>query len=93
MRVVGLPRAFYYLSRHRPIVLSPKAQERLRWLRCFEALRKQGLSSTQASQILFIPRSTLPSDAEHPQDANALPLAEEAQRGRTQGTGREEPEA
>ncbi len=59
MRVVGLPRAFYYLSRHRPIVLSPKAQERLRWLRCFEALRKQGLSSTQASQTLFIPRSTL----------------------------------
>jgi len=59
MRVVGLPRAFYYLSRHRPIVLSPKAQERLRWLRCFEALRKQGLSSTQASQSLFIPRSTL----------------------------------
>jgi len=59
MRVVGLPRPFYYLSRHRPIVLSPKAQERLRWLRCFEALRKQGLSSSQASQTLFIPRSTL----------------------------------
>ena len=78
MRVVGLPRAFYYLSRHRPIVLSPKAQERLRWLRCFEALRKQGLSSTQASQTLLVPRSTLPSDAEHSQDANALPLAEEA---------------
>ena len=59
MRVVGLPRAFYYLSHHRPIVLSPKAQERLRWLRCFEALRKQGLSSNQASQTLLIPRSTL----------------------------------
>ena len=59
MRVVGLPRAFYYLSCHRPIVLSPKAQERLRWLRCFEALRKQGLSSTQASQTLLISRSTL----------------------------------
>jgi transposase InsO family protein len=41
------------------MVLSPKAQERLRWLRCFEALRKQGLSSSQASQTLFIPRSTL----------------------------------
>jgi len=59
MRVVGLPRAFYYLSSHGPIVLSPKAQERLRWLRCFEALRAQGLSSTQASQTLFISRSTL----------------------------------
>jgi len=59
MRVVGLPSSFYYLSRHRPIVLSPKAQERLRWLRCFEALRAQGLSSTQASQTLFISRSTL----------------------------------
>jgi putative transposase len=59
MRVVGLPRAFYYLYRHRPIVLSAKAQERLRWLRCFEALRAQGLSSTLASKILLIPRSTL----------------------------------
>ncbi len=59
MRVVGLPRAFYYLSRHKPIVLSPKAQERLRWLRCFEALTAQGLSSTQASRTLLIPRSTL----------------------------------
>jgi len=76
MRVVGLPSSFYYLWRHKPIPLSPKAQERWRWLRCFEALRAQGLSSTQASQILFLPRSTLPSDAEHPQDANALPLAE-----------------
>jgi transposase len=59
MRIVGLPRAFYHLSRHKPIALSPKAEERLRWVRCFEALRKQGLSSTQASQTLFIPRSTL----------------------------------
>lgn len=91
MRVVGLSRAFHYLYRRRPILLSPKAQERLRWLRSFGVLRKQGLSSIQAGQTLFIPRSTLPSDAERPQDANVLPLAEEAQRRRAQGVGMEEP--
>lgn len=59
MRVVGLPSSFYYLWRHKPIPLSPEAQERWRWLRCWEALRKQGLSSTQAGQVLSLPRSTL----------------------------------
>lgn len=59
MRVKGLPGAFYHLSRHRPPELSAQAQERLRYLSCWEALREQGLSSTQASQRLGLPRSTL----------------------------------
>jgi len=83
MQVVGLPRAFYHIARHPPLVLSPKAQERLRWLSCWQALREQGLSSSQASQALFLPRSTLPSDAEHPQDANALPVAEVSEGARS----------
>lgn len=59
MRVVGLPSSFYHLSRHLPLDLSPKAQERLRWLSCFKALREQGLSSSKASEVLGIPRSNL----------------------------------
>lgn len=34
MRVVGLPKSFYFIARYAPPNLSPKAQERLRWLRC-----------------------------------------------------------
>lgn len=59
LRVFGLPRAFYQVSRLHFQELSPKAQERLRYLSCFEALKEQGLSSTRASQALGIPRATL----------------------------------
>lgn len=59
MRVFGLPRAFYQIVRHPPPDLSPKAQERLRYLSCWQALREQGLSSSQASDRLGLPRSTL----------------------------------
>lgn len=51
MRVVGLPRAFYHIARHRPVVLSPQAQERLRWLSCWQALRKQGFHSPTVSSV------------------------------------------
>ena len=59
MRVVGLPRAFYHASRLRVVEPSPGAQERLRYLSCWQALKDQGLSSTRASQVLGLPRSTL----------------------------------
>jgi hypothetical protein len=59
MRVLGLPRAFYHIARHPPPDLSPKAQERLRWLACGPALRQRGLSSQEAAQVLGLPRSTL----------------------------------
>jgi len=59
MQVVGLPKAFYYIAQHRAVALSPKAQERVRWLSCFQALREEGLSSARASRALGIPRSTL----------------------------------
>ena len=32
--------------------LTPKAHERLRWLSCWQVLRAQGLTATQASQAL-----------------------------------------
>ena len=59
MRVVSLPNSLYQLCRHLPPGLTPKAQERSRWLSCWLALREQGLSSTEASHVLRIPRSTL----------------------------------
>jgi putative transposase len=59
MRVVSLPNPFYHLCRHLPPDLTPKAQERSRWLSCWLVLREQGLSSTEASHVLNLPRSTL----------------------------------
>lgn len=59
MRVVGLPRAFYHASRLQLVELSPGAQERLRYLSCWQALRGQGLSSGMACHVLALPRSTL----------------------------------
>lgn len=59
MRVFGLPKGFYHIARHSPIALSPKAQERLRWLSIWQALRQKGFSSSEASHILALPRSTL----------------------------------
>lgn len=59
MRVFGLPKAFYHIARHPPPQLSDKARERLRYLSCWQALREQGLSSAQASQVLGLPRASL----------------------------------
>lgn len=59
MRIVGLPRAFYHIARHPSPLLSPKAQERLHYLSCWQALRQKGFSSTKASHILSLPRSNL----------------------------------
>ena len=59
MRVLGLPKPFYQVSRLPPAHLSDKAREHWRYLSCWQALRKQGLSGTGASQVVGLPRSTL----------------------------------
>jgi len=59
MHVVSFPAAFFHIARHPPQDLSPKAQERLPWLNCWQALRQQGLSATKAGEVLGLPRSTL----------------------------------
>ena len=59
MRVVGLPRSFYQLSKTTPQQLTPEAQERMRWVNCWQTLRQQRLTSSAATQALGLPRSTL----------------------------------
>ena len=59
MRVVGLPRPFYKLARTTLGDLPAEAQERLRWVRCWQTLRQQGLSASAAAEVLGLPRSTL----------------------------------
>ena len=59
MRQLYYPRSFYFVSRHRPIELSARAVERLRWLKAWRALRGRGLSGQEAAEALQLPRSTL----------------------------------
>lgn len=59
MQLRALPRAFYQAARLHPPELSAEAQGRLRWLRAWEALRSQGLTSREASGVLTLPRASL----------------------------------
>lgn len=59
MRVVGLPRPFYQLSKRAPPELSPVARERMRWVSCWHTLRERGLSATEAAEGLGLSRSSL----------------------------------
>ena len=49
MRVFGLPKPIYQVSRLPPVHLSDKAKEHWRYLSCWHALRKKGLCALEAS--------------------------------------------
>ena len=57
--VVGLPRPSYQLGKTARGDLTPEAQERMRWVCCWQTPRQQGLSGSAAAQALGLPRSTL----------------------------------
>lgn len=59
MRIVGLSKAFYTLSKNRPIELSPIAEQRLQWLMAWQRLGGEGFSAQKAAEVLRMPRSTL----------------------------------
>jgi len=59
MRVFGLPGTLYQVSGLPPAHLSARAKEHWRYLSCWQVLRKQGLSSTDASEAVGVARSTL----------------------------------
>lgn len=59
MRIVGLPKSFYYVSRNRPIELSHIAHQRLQWLKVWQRLREEGYSAHEAADIVRVPRSSM----------------------------------
>ncbi len=59
MGVVGLPKPFNQFSKRVPRELTPQAQERMRWVKCWQGLRDRGLSAAEAAEALGLPRSTL----------------------------------
>ena len=59
MRVFGLPRVIGRVSKLGYAELSDDARERLRYVGCFQSLRKQGLSASQASEVMGISMAML----------------------------------
>lgn len=59
MRIVRLPKSFYYVSKNRPIELSHIGHQRLEWLKVWKRLRQEGYCAGQAADIIRIPRATL----------------------------------
>lgn len=59
MQLKALPGTFYRAGRLQLPELSAKAQDRLRLLRTWEALRVKGLTGVECSQVLQVPRATI----------------------------------
>jgi len=73
MKVFGLQRGFYQVSRLNIQDLSPVAKERLRILKLWDALRQKGTNSFEAPRALRGPK------------VNPLQVEEKAQGGRPKG--------
>src|SRR3972149_4230094 len=59
MQVKPLPKSFYRAGRLQVAEPSPRAGERLRLLKAWEALRARGLSGVECSRVLEVPRATI----------------------------------
>ena len=59
MRVLVLPRSFYQLAQSSLGDLPAEAQERWRWVNCWQAMRQKGVTGSAAAEALGLPRSTL----------------------------------
>jgi putative transposase len=59
MRLVGLPKPFYYFSKHKPVALSAAADQKMQKLNLWEVLKKRGCKDKEISQLLRVSRSTL----------------------------------
>ena len=59
MRLVGLPKPFYYFSKHKPVALSAAADQKLQKLKLWEVLKQKGIKDPQISQLLRVSRATL----------------------------------
>ena len=59
MRLVGLPKPFYYFSKHRPVALSAAADQKMQKLKLWEVLKQKGIKEPQISQLLRVSRASL----------------------------------
>lgn len=59
MRLVGLPKAFYYVSKHRPVALTVAADRKMQKLKLWGVLKQKGIGDQEISQLLRVSRATL----------------------------------
>jgi putative transposase len=59
MRLVGLPKVFYYISKHKPVALTAAADQKMQKLKLWEVLKQKGTKDPQISQLLRVSRATL----------------------------------
>jgi putative transposase len=59
MRLVGLPYPFYYFSKHKPVVLSAAADQKMQKLKLWGVLKQKGIKDPQISQLLRASRASL----------------------------------
>ena len=59
MRLVGLPKEFYYFSKHKPVELSAQADQKMQKLKLWEVLKQKGSGDQEISQLLRVSRATL----------------------------------
>src|SRR5512136_2305801 len=59
MRLVGLPKPFYYFSKHRPVALSAAADQKMQKLKLWEVLKAKGTGDQEAARLLRVSRATL----------------------------------
>jgi putative transposase len=59
MRLISLPKEFYYLSKHRPVALSATADARMQKLKLWEVLKRNSNGDKEISQLLRVSRATL----------------------------------
>jgi transposase InsO family protein len=59
MHVIGLPKVFYYISKHRPVALTSAADQKMQKLKLWEVLKQKGSPDQEISQLLRVSRATL----------------------------------
>jgi putative transposase len=59
MRILSLPKEFYYVSKHKPVALSAAADARMQKLRLWRVLKDKHTGDEEIKQLLRVSRSTL----------------------------------
>jgi putative transposase len=59
MRIISLPKKFFYLGKHRPVELSLAADSRMQKLKLWKVLKSKGLSDREVQGLLRVSRATL----------------------------------
>ena len=58
MRIHCIPKEFYYLAKHKPILISAAADQRMQKINLWNALKEKGVEETEISILLRVSRAT-----------------------------------